>query len=635
MRKLMIVLLAGAICLLGVTSALAVKYNEAPMLKTKVAAGLLPPVEERLPEEPLVIKPLEEIGQYGGEIRSYRTDPSSAAEAWMLCGIQSMLRITENLDIVPNIARDIKFSEDGKTLTIYLRKGIRWSDGAPFTADDVLFWYEDVLLNDELSVVMPRKWTPGGELMKMEKLDDYTIRLHFAAPYPVARIHLAHEGGALGEFYLPKHYMRQFHPRYTSMEKLKKMVKEEGFEYWYQLFDSKRSLYWPGVVNVPVINPYLLKEKTVEDLVYERNPYYWKVDTAGNQLPYIDRIRFMLVSNAEVINAKVVSGECDFDSFYTSLENYPLYMENAEKGSYRVLLWQSTWGAEAGFGPNLTYNKDPILRDIFRDVRFRRALSLAIDREDINEALYFGKAVPRQLTVVPQCSYYEERFATSYADYNPEEANRLLDEMGLKWDEEHKYRLRPDGKVLSWTIEYYPGERPRGRVAEVVLRYWKEIGLKVNLKQDTAGLIGTRILANEVAMNLGDTDATTDIMFPLCPYWSVPMNFGWEWTWEVLWGQWYESEGEAGEEPPTEMKRLLNLWEKMKTTMDDEERVRLGKEILASQAENLWTIGTVGLAPSPIIVRDSLRNIPDKALLGWDVLFGSPYNPEQYFFKQK
>ncbi|GAI52360.1 unnamed protein product, partial [marine sediment metagenome] len=137
------------------------------------------------------------------------------------------------------------------------------------------------------------------------------------------------------------------------------------------------------------------------------------------------------------------------------------------------------------------------------------------------------------------------------------------------------------------------------------------------------------------AMNLGDCDNSTDILFTLVPYWSVPMNFGWEWTWEVLWGQWYQSGGEAGEEPPTEMKRLLDLWEKMKTTMDEEERVRLGKEILASQAENLWTIGTVGLAPAPIIVRDNLRNIPESALLGWDVLFGSPYTPEQYFFKQK
>ncbi|MQY69919.1 MAG: ABC transporter substrate-binding protein [Firmicutes bacterium] len=635
MRKLMIVLLAGAICLLGVTSALAVKYNEAPMLKTKVAAGLLPPVEERLPEKPVVVKPLEEIGQYGGQIVTFRTDAANWNEGYMVLGAEGMLRIETDLSISPNIAKEAKFSEDAKTLTLYLHKGIKWSDGIPFTTDDVLFWYEDVLLNDDLTPVKPKMWSPGGKLMTMEKVDDYTVRLHFAAPHPLAKARLAHFWGTMNLFYIPKHYMKQFHPRYVPIEKLNKLAKEKGYDLWYKLFNyERRKESFPANPDLPTLTPWRLVEEKPESLLFERNPYYWKVDPAGNQLPYIDKIRLALVSNTEIVNGKVISGDADYAAYeLRRLDDYPLFMENAEKGGYRVLLYKSVWGAEAGFGPNQVYNKDPVLRDIFRDVRFRRALSLAIDREDINEALFFGKAVPRQMTVVPESSFYEKKFATSYAEYNLKEANRLLDEMGLKWDKNHEYRLRPDGKVLSWIIEYFrPGKT---RIIEMVTGYWKEIGLKVSLKLTSGDLLSTRLEANQVAMNMGDCDDTTDMMFLLDPYWAVPTSTWAEWTWGRLWGIWYRSGGKDGEEPPAEIKRLFNLWEKMKVAIDEKERIRLGKEILASQAENLWTIGTVGLAPSLVTVKKNMRNIPETALKGWDLFHGYAYHSEQWFFKQR
>ena len=631
MRKVMVILVSIAVCLIGTVSALAAKYNEAPMLRVKVAAGELPPVEERLPEEPLVVEVVEEIGQYGGTLHEAYPGPRHYEELEMAA--ERMLRITEG-GVAPNIAKDYKFSEDGKVLTLYLRKGMRWSDGAPFTADDIMFWYEDVLQNKDLTPVLPKAWCPGGKLMEMKKIDDYTVQLNFAKPYPMIIKGLAHWGGGVTSFFLPAHYLKKYHIKYNP--EADEMAKKSGFEHWWQLFQQKSNL--GGALgaqadpNAPTLKAFVLKEKGPNYIVAERNPYYWKVDPAGNQLPYIDRIVVSAVADRETYNAKIVAGEVDLAGMQTELRNLPLYKESAEKGNYRVLLWQRVQGVDVCYQPNQTYKKDLVLRDIFRDVRFRRALSLAIDREDINEAIYFGLAVPRQTTVIPQSEYYEEEFAKAYAQYDPEEANRLLDEMGLKWDENHEYRLRPDGKRLTIILEYCEMETPKTPTTELVKEYWKKIGIDLRVKVISGELDSVRYVGNQVQMGLWHADRC-GFLFDTEPFWFVPMRHGWECTWAPLWAQWYVTRGEEGEEPPEEAKKNIERYERMQVTMDEEERIRLGKEILRSQAENLWTIGTVGLAPHPVIVRNNLRNVPEKAVLGWDYFWTLPQKPEQYFLK--
>jgi len=638
MRKLVVVLISGTICLLlGMGSVMAAKYNEAPMLKIKVAAGELPPVEERLPDEPLVIPVVEKIGEYGGTIHVQSLSPGNwETGGWQIINFECMLRVApDGKTILPNLAKDYKLSEDGKTLTLHLRKGIKWSDGAPFTADDILFWYEDVILNDELTPVKPKRWSPGGKLMKIEKIDDYTVRLHFAAPYPLVTLHLVR--AARGGFYLPKHYLKQFHPRYTPMEKLEKMTREEGYNYWYQLFNVKRNDGWGGKAGVgyPTLRSHVLIEKKGEVYIAGRNPYYWKVDPAGNQLPYIDKVFTTAgVGSRELMTGKVVTGQVDYDCQMTSLGNLSLYKESAEKAKYRVLLWPHGYANFVSYQPNQTYKKDLVLRDILRDVRFRRALSLAINREEINEALYFGMGVPRQTTVVPDSIYFEEEFAKAYAEYNPEEANRLLDEMGLKWDANHQWRLRPDGKKLSIILEYIEEETPMTATSELVKEYWKAIGIDLNLKVISSELMWQRYAANNVQMGASWGSGYLDISFPLDPSFYVPMATGLGGCWGTLWAHWYLSGGKEGEEPPEEVKKNIERWEKMQITIDEKERIRLGKEILRSQAENLWVIGTVGMAPHPIIVRNNLRNVPEKVpYYTWDLYFSTIAYPEQFFFE--
>ncbi len=651
-RKLIMMLLSGAICLLGATAVLAenveryelkeyeeligkkLKFNESPMLRTRVAAGELPPVEERIPEEPLIIRPREEIGQYGGRIRVVSPELDEAViESVIVRGIATLLALSlDGTTVVPNIAKGWEESEDGKTLTLYLRKGVKWSDGAPFTADDIMFWCEDVLLNDELTPVQPADLSPGGEVMRVEKIGDYTVRFHFAAPYSSVMARMF--GLPSRSFYAPKHYLMQFHPRYTPIEELEKMAQMEGYEYWYQLFARQNKDVYMGVgyppVKFPTLNAFWTIERKLDVALAERNPYYWVVDTAGNQLPYVDEILATAVMDAQTRSAKILAGEVDFAGVTPSAADITLYKENAEKGDYRVLLWGSAFANEAAYMPNQTV-KDPVLRKIFGDIRFRQALSLAINREEINQVVFLGLGVPRQVTVFPASKHYEEKFAKAYTEYNPKEANRLLDEMGLIWDKDQKWRLQPDGRKLAIVCHYVEAEAPVEAVSELVEHYWEAIGIDLALKRATWTDMGALMAANGLEMSSFYAWAMDPAEYEIGTG-GMPVKMGYGWG--LDWWTWLVSEGKEGEEPPTEVRRIYQSWLKQKTAANEKEKASLIKDILQLNAENLWVIGTVGMGPRPIIVKNNLRNVPEK-FAGWSQVASRRFNPEQYFFKKE
>ena len=614
-------------------------FSEAPMLAELVKQGKLPPVEKRLPgEDTVVIKPAEEIGQYGGTARAVHINPSDLEDAGVegFKGSEPMLRVApDGKTILPNIAKSWKFTEGGKVLTLYLRKGIKWSDGEPFTADDIMFWWEDVILNDELTPVKPKEWSPGGKLMEVKKINNYTVQLRFAVPYYVATLYLAHYLGGPSTFYFPKHYMKQFHPKYTPMEKLKAMCKEGGYDKWYQLFWAKSPGWTPSVpqdVGIPTIEAYVLKNKKPGVTVLERNPYYWKVDTEGNQLPYIDQVQATLVSDPEAVNMKAITGEVDFAALHLSLQNYPLYMENAQKGGYRVQLRPTSRVSEVGFTLNQTH-PDPVKCKIFQDVRFRIALSVALNREEINKTIFFGKGVPMQVTFSPLSAFYEEEWAKAYTEYDPKRANQLLDEMGLDKRDSQGYRLMPDGKRLTITIEYWPYScfTP---VAELAKEYWENIGIQIILKTEERSFWGTRMLASLHDMTVWEI-VNSDLLFPSWHGWAVPyIGDLAACPWGNKWHDWYFSSGKQGWEPPEKVKRLFKLFETYLTAPSDKERIKAAKELGRAQAENLWVIGTVGFVPHPVVVSNKLRNVPENGLWAWDWLFETISHPEQYYLKK-
>lgn len=620
--------------LLGFSGVAAAQYNEAPMLAQQVQAGLLPPVDERLPENPAIVEPVEQIGKYGGTLRTTTIAANSILGPHVILMGEGLLRTdTDYQTIVPNLAERWEFSDDYRVLTLYLRKGVRWSDGAPFTADDIMFWWEDVQLNEDLFPSGPsrRDWYAGGERMNLVKVDDYTIRMEFAVPNPLILRRLAHGPGMEMVDY-PKHYLKQFHPKYTPMEEIQKMLDAEGFDFWYQLFEDRaeRSFSMSMNPDLPSIDAYYLKTKEPERLVFERNPYYWKTDPEGNQLPYIDQILVRKAADITTVNAWIVTGQDDFNGFHTSLQQLPTYRQYEQQSDYRILLYRGTFGTEVLIQFNQTI-EDPVLREIFQDVRFRRAMSHAINREEINEVLYFGLGEPRNTTVLPIASAYKEEFAKAYIEYDPDLANQLLDEMGLDKRDSEGFRLRPDGRRLSITIDYTESDTPKTPTLELVKEYWEAVGVQTQLNYMTNTLVAERATANLIQVGIHHADRSTDPLVFTEPFWYAPVQVGWEQTTWPLYAQWYNTGGAAGEEPPEHVKELIDIFNAMQRTTDEDERVQLLQQLLQRQAENLWTLGTVGNAPFVIVVQNAVRNVPETGWWGWDGYFGYPYHPEQFY----
>jgi len=632
-RKLSIILLGGAICLLGVTSALAVKYNEAPMLRVQVAAGELPPVEERIPEEPKVIKPLEEIGQYGGTLNIGDLGPFNAIDAREL-RVQGLFEISnDGTKVLPNVAKGYDLSEDKKTLTIFLRKGLKWSDGYPLTVDDILFWWEDITLNKEVTPVVPGYWKSGGKLPEFEKIDDYTLRIHFPLPYPNVMSTLGHNWmSSLMPFCPPKHYLKKFHKKYNP--EADKLAKERGFDSWNVAIGAimNAGYYrWNFDPNIPTFDTYVIKEIAPNYQIWERNSYFWAVDTEGNQLPYIDRYVGRLYEDKEVLVMKILSGEIDLSAFNLGLEDYPVLKKNEEKGNYRTTMWKGPYGSICIFAPNQNH-PDPVMRRINQDLRFREALSLAINREEIDEVVFFGLSTPRQLTVNPSVSYFKEEWGKAYAEYNPEKANRLLDEMGLKWNETQESRLRPDGKSLAITIEYYPAFGSQAPICELVKEYWEDIGIKVVLKSEDRQLYQERSTAGVLDLGIWNSDGTTELLG--YGFWASMLNLGGTMASAIKWQQWKDTGGEKGEEPPEHVKRLFELEDKWWSATTREKYISLAQEIYDWHAKYLFFIGTVGMPPFPVVVKNNLRNVPEEAYFGWEGDFWASVEPETFFFKK-
>lgn len=607
------------------------RFNEAPMLADLVKQGKLPSVEKRLPDEPAVVDPVEEIGQYGG---TWRRAALSAADTMIhqRLGYEPLVRwARDGKSLIPNICTSWKVGEGGRTYTFYLRKGLKWSDGEPFTADDIMFWYEDVLLNKELSPTFPKWLTVEGSPAKVEKVDTYTIRFRFTRPYSIFLDYLAGpEGPGPNLFDFPKHYLKQFHPKYTSKEKLDAMVKEAGFQAWYQLFSNKAGAHINK--DLPTLRPWVLRsDPTAIRIIAERNPYYWKVDPAGNQLPYIDRIAFDMVQNIELINMKAVSGEIDMQARNIAFSNYTLLMENRAKGDYDVYRWTSGASGTAFF-INQNVKGDPVLQKLFRNYKFRLALSLAINREEINNLVYLGLGDPAY-KLLPE-SMWEDKELRSLYEYNPAKANQLLDELGLKKDKTG-YRVRPDGKPLNLTILVNLAYPIHPDVAEIVQKHWDAVGIKVAIDSISGALWWPRINASEYQIVAYEVDYTTGRYFLTYSRSFIPNANSTYWA--PLWGLWYATDGKAeGAEKPTgDALKLIALFDKIKVTTDEKQKAKLTADAVTLCAKNLFAIPTIAGYPQPCVVKNNFKNVPKTAIYAYPLLSPGYTNIEQYFIKQK
>ncbi|HJO92033.1 MAG TPA: ABC transporter substrate-binding protein [Victivallales bacterium] len=605
-------------------------FHEAPMLTEKVKQGKLPPIDKRLPKKPLVVKVYEEIGQYGGVAFVATEDLSGDGygDDLHMIGFETPINANLNGTLSPNVIEKWKYSEDFKEMTMNIRKGIKWSDGYPFTADDILFWWKDELHNTEIVPVIIIQQFINSTL---EKIDDYTLKFHFDKPYPLFDYILAKQWGYWGKWWRPAHYLKQFNPNYVSKKILLARAEKEGFYTLKDYYNDKAG--WsikPVNPACPTLIPYVLKSKHPSYTVWERNPYYWKTDKDGNQLPYIDKIVAIEVGDVEAIQSKIISGQVDFAAWQTQITDYPVYKKYEKSGDYNTYLWKTDKGAEVKYDMNMNI-KNKQLHKYFNNLKFRQAVSLSINRNEINDLLYFGKATPRAFYLLPSSKFYEKRWENYYAEYDPEKANKLLDEIGLKNKDANGYRLDEYGNKISFTIEYWNGEPPeKTPMTELLTGYFKKIGLNVGSRNISRNLLFQRGQGNKLSMTNWNGGGITDPQWLL--YQSPPVPDS-RISWGVLWGSYYVSDGKAGKKPPPYINKMFKLLRKLESETDPKERHRLGIESWNIFMKNVFSIGTVGMAPYPIIVNKHLYNIPKKGTWSNDYFWMHPYHPEQFFFK--
>lgn len=604
------------------------KFSEAPQFAEMVAAGKLPPVEERLPEEPLVVTPLNEVGKYGGVQRGPAYGPKiGQLDTHGLRRQPLVAWKTDFQTLYPNVLKEYSASEDYKVWTLVLRKGMKYSDGQPFTADDFVFWYEDILQNPDLTPSIPTMWAPGGKLMKLEKVDDVTITVTFEDPNPNFDLTLArsYENNSM---FAPKHYLEKWHIKYN--EKANDVAKEENFESWGQAFlyhvDRFQSQMDP---NLPDITPWVLSK--IDDLgnkYFDRNPYYWAVDTAGNQLPYIDQQIAIMVKDKDVRNLKLIAQELEnAGENPLPLADFTLYKENEEKGNYKVYLFENTRGGDVGIALNLTH-KDPVLREIFNNVHFREALSLAINRQQVNDVRAFGKATIRQATIPPSVSFYEDWMGNYFIEYDVEKANQLLDEMGLAWNADKTVRMRPDGKPLEIVMETWEEFAP---FAELVSEMWTVVGVKTTMKQIERSLWDQRLAANELDAMADPYDSVAEPVLRASTMSRIRPGGD---TQMPLWKDWFGSNGEKGEEPPAEIKELYDLCQQYAVAKPGSDEYKaLGLEIATRYTKSLYRIG-IFLGPRVMIFSNKLGNTPTEGIFANDYGFWDPFRGDQWYFKE-
>lgn len=589
-------------------SIMAIEYQEAPILKKKVAQGELPPVEKRLPAEPVVIEPNDEIGKYGGTMVT-----------GFYPNVEHILMLNKSgTETIPNIAKDWKFNEDGTEFTLYLREGLRWSDGVESTAEDFMFWYNDVLQNEELTPNIPSYMQVDGNLIQMEKVNDYEVKFIFSKPNFgfINQLNSTGFNGRLGDFMLPAHALKKYHIKYN--ENANKLAQEKGFDHWWQLFDVYTSFVdqhsiLSDLAGIPDFRAWTLKAETPSGVIYERNPYYFKVDTEGNQLPYIDKVIWHLrdVKDSETRLMAAISGDIDFFAWGTSLKDFPLIKKNEEKGNYRSWAAKELRGSISAYFINQTYEEDPVMGDLLRNLKFRQALSYAIDRDEINEVICLGQGVPRQATFHPTVAGYKEEWGKAYAQFDLKKANQLLDEIGLDKRSEAGWRLRPDGEELTLIVPISDDKPTRLAISEIIVDHWQEAGIKAKLKVMARSNLMTFTKANLHHIFVWGLDSVSGFSvigkkggFLNPEFWLAPYG--------VVWKQWFSSGGTEGQEPPNIIKEVNN-WANSLPYVSPEKQKEYIQKIGDTHMNNLWIIGTVGMTGKPVIVNKYLGNVREES----------------------
>lgn len=614
-------------------------YGESPDLAEKVAAGELPPVEERLPENPVVVN-VPEIGQYGGTWRMGLRGGTDDASFIRTLAYEPLLYWTVNWDgVQPNVAERWEVNEDATEYTIYLRKGIKWSDGDPFDAKDIMFWYEDIVLNDELTAGAPGWMKTGESLGVVTMVDDYTVKFTFEEPYGLFEQYLAHVDARTITCW-PEHFAKKYHKDYADEAELQAMVEAEGYANWVELFKGKlgntpdcggSGKY--AVAGRPTLDAWMVEEPysgNATQVTFVRNPYYWKVDQQGNQFPYIDRLSFEVFQDIPAMLLKATNGEIDFQMrHFNTLDNKAVLFDNQTTGDYRFFNLQEASSNKIAIMFNMTH-KDPAMREVFQSKDFRIGMSHAINRQEIIDTVYVSQGTPWQVAPLENSPFYVEKAAKQYLEYNVDLANEYLDKIMPEKDA-NGMRLRPDGKPFVFVLEISNANKDQVDVGNMVVEMWKAVGVNAEAKPVDRSLLYTRKDNNDLdAMIWNGEGGFNPIM--------DPRNFfpnGGESSYAIAWQMWYNgSTSEFAEEPPAEVKELMDLFDQVKSTPGFDAQVALMKELIEKSAEQFFCIGIVTPPDGFGIVKNNMKNVPDTMINSWPYPTPAPVNVFTFFFAQ-
>jgi peptide/nickel transport system substrate-binding protein len=616
------------------------KYKESPMLAELVKQGKLPPVEERLPKNPLVFSKdyndIEsevmqfEVGTYGGTARFATAGGEGGTDADFWAWTTEAILMTPGIDTMGQWAKgnlrgnwveSWSASSDSKVFTFKIREGLKWSDGVPVTTVDVDFRWNSDMLNKKINPNAP-SWVhvnnvssaPTGSL---EVVDKYTFRIKFPEPYPLFPAYIGWKWNHSRDFVLPSHYMKQFHADFADKAELAAKVKAAGFkeDEWNKLYSAQRtynSALGGTGGKLPTLQPWVFKSQPTQGVyVFERNPYYHKVDSAGQQLPYVDRVEVTWVADLQGQTLKTTAGEVDFVATRTNVSDFPLFKENEAKGGYKVVAQKMHVHANDIF-LSWTY-PDPVWQQVVHNVKFRQALSMAINRQHIIEAVQHGwGSLPTNLKVD--------------FTYNPTKAKQLLDEIGLDKKDAEGWRLGPDGKRFVVPFEIAIWSVGMDKVVELVTEYWNAVGVQTTMKVIDSSLAGERVDANDIKAITDWTDWA--VVWPLTPIAGSCTVNAITWDWCIPYANWWNSGGKDGMEPPEEVKKLFAGVDNVPKLGDAAARAKLMKETLQLFYDQIFWIPIT--ESGYCVVTKLFGNFPEKS----PYAISTAFSGEQMFFKK-
>ena len=602
-------------------------FAEAPILADAVRDGTLPPVAARLPEKPRVVE-IENPGQQGGTLRVV-FGQSKDTRILVVYGYARLVTYDRGFRLRPDILEAVE-NQGNRVFTLRLRRGHRWSDGTPFTAEDFRYWWEDVANDRKLSPLgPPPQMVVDGTAARFEMLDAQTVRFTWPSPNPYFLPSLA--AATPLYIYRPAHYLKQFHARYADRERLAEMAKSSGQRDWAALHNRADNQYKNDNPDLPTLQPWVLRTRPpAQRFLFDRNPWFHRVDRNGVQLPYIDRVA-MNIAAPGVIALKTGAGEADLQARGIAFNNYTFLKEAEKREHFNVRLWQTARAAHLALFPNLNA-KDPAWRALMRDARFRRALSLAVDRHEINQVIYYGLAIEGQNTVLPKSPLYRPDYRSAWAKFDLKRANRLLDEIGLTKRDSRGVRLLPDGRPMEIIVETAGEDTEQTDVLELIRDSWLKAGIKLFTRPSQREVFRNRVFAGDTVMSIWsghengipNADTIPDEFAP-----TSQLQLQWP-----KWGQHHQTRGSAGEAPDDpaalELLTLNGAWVNARSAA---ERSEIWTRILRINADQVYTIGLVAGVPQPVVVDRDLRNVPDRGIFNWDpgAHFGI-YMPDTFWF---